>query len=48
MESSIIDFFRDNILIVGLIVAAVFGYVLLLIRKRKKQAFLHQQSRNNQ
>lgn len=34
-------FFRDNLLLIGIIVVAIFGYLLLLIRKRKRQDYLH-------
>jgi hypothetical protein len=41
MESSYLDFFRDNLLLIAVIGIGIFGYFLLLIRKRKRQEFLH-------
>lgn len=41
MDSSYLDFFRDNLLLIAVIAFAIFGYLLLLIRKRKRQEFLH-------
>ncbi len=35
------SFFRDNLLLIGIIVFAIFGYLLLLVRKRKRQDYLH-------
>lgn len=43
MNSSYVDFFRDNVLLIALITLVIFGYLLLLIRKRKRQEFLHRQ-----
>lgn len=42
------NFFRDNILLLGIIVFAVFGYLLLLIRKRKRQEYLHSQQKQQE
>lgn len=41
MDSGYIDFFRDNLLLIALIAFGIFGYFVLLIRKRRKQEFLH-------
>ncbi len=35
------DFFRDNLLLIGILGIVIFGYLILLIRKRWKQNFLH-------
>lgn len=43
MDSGYIDFFRDNLLLIALIAFGIFGYFVLLIRKRRKQEFLHRE-----
>jgi len=35
------NFFMDNIVLIGIVVAAFFLYLLFLIRKRSRQGFLH-------
>jgi hypothetical protein len=40
-ESQYIIFFRDNLLLLGILGVVIFGYLLLLIRKRWKHNFLH-------
>jgi hypothetical protein len=39
---SYIEFFRDNVLVIAVVALVIFGYFLLLIRKRRNQDFLHQ------
>ncbi len=36
-----IDFFRDNLVLIGILGVIIFSYLVLLIRKRWKQNFLH-------
>ncbi len=45
MNSSYLDFFRDNLLLIAVIAFGIFGYLLLLIRKRKRQEFLHREEK---
>lgn len=40
------SFLSQNIILLGIIGIAVFGYFLLLIRKRWRQNFLHQSDKN--
>ena len=35
------DFFRANIVLIGVVALAIFWYLLMLIRKRWRQGFLH-------
>lgn len=37
------DFFGSNILLIGLGLLVVFGYLLVIIRRRVKRRFLHSQ-----
>jgi hypothetical protein len=36
-----VSFLQENLLLIGIIVIAIFGYLLLLIRKRWKNNFRH-------
>ena len=38
---TIIDFLKSNFILIGGILLAIFIYLILLIRKRWKQDFLH-------
>ena len=35
------NFFMDNIVLIGILALAIFGYLLVIVRKRSKQRFLH-------
>jgi hypothetical protein len=35
------DFVGQNIIIIGIVLLAAFGYLIILIRKRWKHGFLH-------
>jgi hypothetical protein len=35
------NFFMDNIVLIGVLVLAIFGYLLVIVRKRSRQKFLH-------
>jgi len=35
------NFFMDNIVIIGILALAIFGYLLVVVRKRSRQRFLH-------
>ncbi len=39
-----LDFVRSNIILVAVILVGFFGYMVLLIRRRSRQNFLHQHS----
>ena len=36
-----VSFLQENLLLIGVIAFAIFGYLLLLIRKRWKKGFKH-------
>jgi hypothetical protein len=36
-----VDFFRDNLVLIGVVILGIFGYLLMLIRKRWKDGFVH-------
>ena len=40
--SQSVDFLGSNIIVIGIVFLAIFGYLLLLIRKRWKHNFLHE------
>lgn len=48
MEASYSDFFTNNLLLIGLLGLAIFTYLVLLIRKRKRQEFLHREEEKKQ
>jgi len=35
------NFFMDNIVIIGILALVIFGYLLVVVRKRSRQRFLH-------
>jgi len=35
------NFFRDNIVLIGIVALVIFGYLIMLIRKRWRERFLH-------
>ena len=35
------NFFRDNIVLIAVVALGIFWYLLMLIRKRWRQGFLH-------
>ncbi len=35
------NFFMDNIYIIGALGIAIFGYLLVIVRRRSRQRFLH-------
>jgi hypothetical protein len=35
------NFFMDNIVLIGILALAIFGYLLVIVRKRSRQKFLH-------
>ncbi len=35
------NFFMDNIYIIGTLVVVIFGYLLVIVRRRSRQRFLH-------
>jgi hypothetical protein len=41
-------FLNSNLLVIGLLVLVVFGYALMIIRKRWKDKFLHPGSKGDQ
>ncbi|HXX63385.1 MAG TPA: hypothetical protein VEO56_06260 [Bacteroidota bacterium] len=40
-DSQSFDFLTLNIILIGLVVLVIFGYLVMLIRKRWKKNFLH-------
>jgi hypothetical protein len=36
-----VDFLSQNIILIGVVALGIFGYLVLLIRKRWKKNFLH-------
>jgi hypothetical protein len=41
MDEPFFEFFRDNIVLIGVVVLAVFWYLIVMVRKRKNQGFTH-------
>lgn len=39
-----VSFLQENLLLIGIIAVVIFGYLLLLIRKRWKKGFRHDTS----
>ena len=35
------NFFMDNIYLIGVLALAIFGYLLVIVRRRSKQRFTH-------
>lgn len=40
-DPTLTDFLQKNLILIGFILIAIFVYLVLLIRKRWKQGFLH-------
>jgi hypothetical protein len=40
-----VGFLGQNIVLIGIVVLVIFGYFVMLIRKRWKQNFLHSKSK---
>ncbi|HUI64182.1 MAG TPA: hypothetical protein VL126_05040 [Bacteroidota bacterium] len=45
-DSQSFDFLTLNIILIGLVVLVIFGYLVMLIRKRWKKNFLHDADEN--
>lgn len=41
-----IEFFQNNIVVISLIAFGILGYLLVLIRRRKRLKYLHRQKKN--
>ena len=41
-ESESVSFWAQNILVIGIVAVVIFGYLVMLIRKRWKKNFLHE------
>ena len=40
-----VSFFRDNLVLIAVVAMGIFGYLVMLIRKRWRQNFLHRKQR---
>lgn len=38
---TIVDFLKSNLILIGIILVIIFVYLVLLVRKRWKQGFMH-------
>ena len=43
-EPQSVSFLQQNLLLISIVVLAIFGYLVLIIRKRWKKNFLHEKS----
>lgn len=43
-DNDVLEFLRSNLILIGIVLLAIFGYLLLLIRKRWRHGFLHTDS----
>jgi hypothetical protein len=41
-EPQSVSFLQQNLLLISIVVLAIFGYLVLIIRKRWKKNFLHE------
>ena len=46
-DPTLVDFLKNNLILIGIILLVIFVYLLLLIRKRWKQGFLHVPPKEN-
>jgi len=44
-EPQEVNFFRDNLVLIGIVALGIFGYLVMIIRKRWRQNFLHRKQR---
>ena len=41
-----VNFFKDNLLLIALVAVVIFGYLLMIIKKRWRQGFLHRKHKD--
>ena len=41
-----VDFFRDNLVLIALAALVIFGYLVVIIKKRWKRGFIHSKQKN--
>lgn len=46
-DPTIVDFLKNNLILLGAIFAVIFIYLVALIRKRWKQDFLHESDKKD-
>jgi hypothetical protein len=40
-DTAVIEFLRSNLILIGIVLLVIFGYLVMLVRKRWRQGFLH-------
>jgi hypothetical protein len=46
-ETTAVDFFRDNLVLIGIIALVIFGYLVMIIRSRWQRNFLHRDEKKD-
>lgn len=40
-DTAVVEFLRSNLILIGIVLLVIFGYLVMLVRKRWRQGFLH-------
>jgi hypothetical protein len=40
-DNAVVEFLRSNLILIGIVLLVIFGYLIMLVRKRWRHGFLH-------